>query len=130
MKEKKPIKIQNLYDCMDPSKEIDEAKLVKEVKRVCHRVRLFGEEETKIYYYEEKAKEPTNTTVKKLSELHKAIIVLAATIMGENFENVARIFFGHPNSVKHFFGKDRWSYFESAKSIRKLRKYCISFYGK
>lgn len=128
MKEKKPIKIQNLYDCTDPAKEIDESKLVKEVKRVCHRVRLLGKEETKIYYYE--GKDPTYTTVDSLPKIYKAIIVLAATIMGENFENVARIFFGHPDSVESFFGKDRWRYFKGVTSIRKLRKWCIEFYRK
>ncbi len=129
MNENEYIKIQNLYDFTDDSKEIDEFELLKEVTRLCFRVRVLGKKSTKVCYCKGEEKELTQSTVDELSMTHKSIIVIVMVIMGKEMKGVSRLFFRQTTQATYHL-KDMQMEYEIPKSIREFREKYIDVYCK
>ncbi len=121
------VKIQNLYNFTNSSKKINEFELVKEVTRICFRVRVLGTKSTKVYYCEEIGN-PTHIVVEDLSMRHKAIIVIIMIIMGKDKNDVSRLFFEGGFEKVASILKDLKIFFEIPKSIREFREEFIKRY--
>ena len=122
------VKIQNLYNFTNSSKKINEFELVKEVNRICFRVRVLGTKSTKVYYCEEMGK-PTHIVVEELSMRHKAIIVIVMIIMGKDMKNVSRLFFEGGFGTVASILKEMQINYEIPRSIREFREEFIRTYG-
>ena len=128
MNENDLIEIQNLYDFTDSSKQINEFKLVDEVRQICFSVRVVGEESTKIHFNEVRGMETMPTTVDALSQRYKAIIVIVMVIMGEDREDVSKLFFRQGFKKTASILKEIQINYEIPKSVREFREKFIERY--
>ena len=127
MNENEAVKIQNLYNFTNRSKIINEFELVREVARICFRVRVLGTKSTKVYYYEEIGKS-THFVVEDLSMRHKAIIVIVMIIMGKDMKNVSRLFFEGGFGTAASILREMQINYEIPRSIREFREEYIRTY--